>query len=230
MDDSTDTDWALRFFTLAIIEVGWYNWGLVVFYCLLATVFIYGLLRPRGTVEWRSFGIAWAWVIALYAEMYGIPLTLYVLAAVVGPHLAPGDDFQLGHVWAPLFHLESPYWNLALTLIGNLAVLAGAALALIGWRHLWSQRNTLATRGIYRYLRHPQYAGFFLVILGSLINWPTLPTLIMTPLLMATYCRLARLEEQHCSQKFGAQYAAYAACTGRFLPPCFRGHDKAWNA
>ena len=200
------------------ITVGWFNWGLVAFYCVLVTVFIYGLLRPRDDVEWRSFGMATAWVVALYSEMYGIPLTLYVLAVIAGPHMAPADDFQLGHIWAPLLRLESPYWNLLFTVAGNLLVIAGAVITIIAWRQLWRQRNRMTTEGIYARVRHPQYTGFFLFIIGSLINWPTLPTLVMAPILLLVYYRLAIQEEQACVNRFGEGYIEYASRTPRFWP------------
>jgi protein-S-isoprenylcysteine O-methyltransferase Ste14 len=197
-------------------KIHWFSWGLVAFYCLLATMFVYGLLRPRQSTEWRNFGIAWAWVVALYAEMYGVPLTLYVLASWVGPHLAPGDDFQLGHLWAPLLGLDSPYWNLLFTVVGKSLVVAGAVIALVGWRHLWPQRDEMACKGIYRYVRHPQYSGFFLFVAGSLINWPTIATLVMAPILIVVYYRLALSEERTCLKRFGDAYVCYAAHT-----PCF---------
>lgn len=210
---------------LVTSAIHWFSWGLVAFYCVLATVFIYGLLRPHNEVEWRNFGMATAWVVALYAEMYGAPLTLYVLAAIAGPHMSPGDDFQLGHVWAPLLRLESPYWNLLFTIVGNLLVATGAALTMIAWRHLWRQRDAMACDGLYARLRHPQYTGFFLLIFGSLVNWPTLPTLVMAPILVVAYYRLALSEERACVARFGETYIQYALRTPRFFP----GIRCVWN-
>lgn len=193
------------------------NWGLVLLYALLATGFIYGLLRPKRRTEWRSAGIAWAWVIALYAEMYGLPLTLYLLSAILGPDFAP-TDFQRGHLWPQLLGLESATWSLAFAVAGNLLIAAGALLALAGWRTLYRGRDRMVTEGIYQFLRHPQYVGFFLFILGSIVNWPTLPTLLMAPLLLLTYYRLALKEEQEALERFGQAYQDYASQVGRFWP------------
>ena len=198
-------------------QINWNSWGTVAIYCFLVCVFLYGLLRPRKQSEWRNAGIAWAWVIALYAEMYGIPLTLYILSAGFAPHLNP-DDFQKGHLWAPLLRLESFYWTLLQTVIGNLLIALGGFLAVLGWRHLWRKRDSLAAEGIYAHVRHPQYAGFFLFIIGSLINWPTLPTLVLAPILMWAYYRLARQEESIALQQFDDLYKNYLEKTGMFLP------------
>ncbi len=208
--------------TTNIVQLfGWERWDIVAVYCVIALVFLYGILRPRKHTEWRSAGMAAGWVIALYAEMYGLPLTLYLLAPVLGSHLAP-TDFQRGHLWAPLFGLEnSVFWAAAFVTLGQMLILTGALLSLIGWRQLWGHRKGLIHTGLYRYIRHPQYSGFFLFIIGSMINWPTIPTLAMAPLLMLRYQRLAVEEEKDMMAQFGEEYSHYMAATERFFPRLF---------
>ena len=198
------------------MNVGFYRIDLVIIYIVFVLVLLYGILRPRQKREWRSAGITGAWAIALYSEMYGFPLTLYVLSNIFGPHLSP-QEFQNGHVWAPLFGLGD-HWNLAFTIAGQTLVLVGTVLAIVGWRHLWPHRNEIATQGIYRYIRHPQYSGCIIFILGSMVNWPTIITFLSAPLLIIVYYRLALQEEKENLEKFGNNYATYMQRSGRFFP------------
>jgi len=201
---------------IEVFRIDYHNGWLVGFYLLLVGGFVYGLLRPRTTAQWRSLGLAQAFVVALYAEMYGLPLTLYGLAWLTGRADWTQDHFH-GHAWAYLFN-----WGetgaIVLTVIGNLLIVMGAALAVLGWRQVHSARGQLVQTGLYRHIRHPQYTGFFLFLLGSLVNWPTLPTLLMLPALLWTYGRLAGLEERDVQREFGADYEAYRKRTGRFIP------------
>ena len=56
------------------------------------------------------------------------------------------------------------------------------------------------------------------VLLGFLLQWPTLPTLLMFPILLYMYVRLARREEREVRAEFGEAYARYAAVTPAFFP------------
>ncbi len=85
---------------------------------------------------------------------------------------------------------------------------------------LWDAQRSdrLAVTGPYARLRHPQYAGFLLIMVGFLLQWPTLATLAMFPALVLVYRRLAIGEEREVREHFGAEWDAYAARTSRFLP------------
>jgi protein-S-isoprenylcysteine O-methyltransferase Ste14 len=78
--------------------------------------------------------------------------------------------------------------------------------------------HQVAASGPYLRLRHPQYAGFILIMVGFLIQWPTLLTLIMFPILVTMYVRLARSEEREAAEAFGELYLSYAANTPAFFP------------
>ncbi|MCY1306919.1 Phospholipid methyltransferase [compost metagenome] len=80
------------------------------------------------------------------------------------------------------------------------------------------RRHSLATAGPYAWIRHPQYVAFVLILLGFLLQWPTLLTLAMFPVLLVMYGRLAVTEERDMRQEFGAAYDAYARATPRFIP------------
>ena len=208
---------------LLMLRVGYFNWWLVGAYVIVVGVFLYGVLRPRRQSEWKSAGIAQAWVIALYAEMYGLPLTAYLVMGALGHSQAEAETHFNGHLWPVVFGVDEAVVEqaqFATTVVGQSLILLGAALALVGWRQIYraTREGKMAESGLYRYVRHPQYTGFFLFLLGSMINWPTLPTLLMLPVLWLVYVRLALMEEQDALREFGQPYEAYMAKTGRFLP------------
>jgi protein-S-isoprenylcysteine O-methyltransferase Ste14 len=201
------------------LQVRYYNWWLVGFYVLIVGFFILGILRPRKKAEWRTASIAQAWVIALYAEMYGLPLTMYLMANLLGRSREELiHNHFLGHLWPLVFGSDDPRWMILCDLIGNSLIVAGAVLAVLGWRQIHRGKGKVVSDGIYRHVRHPQYAGFYLVLIGSFINWPTLITLCMLPVLIWLYYRLARTEEAEALAKFGDEYRRYMQHTGMFLP------------
>ena len=197
-------------------RIGYHNWWLVAFYIGVVSVFVFGILRPRRRTEWRSAGVAQGWVIALYAEMYGLPLTMYLVAWLTGKTEYATDHFR-GHAWAYLFG-----WGetgaIVCDVFGQLLIVAGAVLGVLGWRQIYRGEGALVNTGLYRRIRHPQYTGFFLFLVGSLINWPTLVTLLMWPVLLAVYYRLAKAEEADALAEFGDEYRRYRSATGMFLP------------
>ena len=203
-----------------VFRIDYHNWWLVVFYLLLAGGFIYGVLRPRTRTEWRSLGLAQAFIVALYAEMYGLPLTMYGLAWLTGKTDFATDHFH-GHAWAYLLGWDET-GAVVLTFVGNALVALGGLVALLGWRQVHRAKGGLVREGLYRRIRHPQYTGFFLFFIGSLVNWPTLPTLVMFPILLWVYWRLALAEERDVANAFSGDYQRYRRTTGMFLP--------RWNA
>lgn len=199
-----------------MFRVDYCQWPLVAAYIALLGVFLYGILRPRRRVEWRSAGMAQAFVVALYAEMYGLPLTMYLVAWLTGRSEFAQDHFH-GHAWAFLFG-----WGetgaIAFDVVGQVLIVAGALLALAGWRQIHRGQGVMVTGGLYRFMRHPQYTGFLLFLVGSLVNWPTLPTLLMLPVLVWVYHRLARTEEAEAESVYGDAYREYRSRTGMFWP------------
>lgn len=199
-----------------MFRVDYNQWPLVLSYIIILGVFLYGILRPRRRAEWRSAGVAQAFVIALYFEMYGIPLTMYLVAWLTGRTEFAQDHFH-GHAWAFLLGLGET-GAIVFDIVGQLLIACGAALALVGWRQVHRGYGTLVTNGLYRLMRHPQYTGFFLFLFGSLVNWPTLPTLLMFPVLLWIYFRLARAEELEAESAFGEAYRDYRQRSGMFFP------------
>lgn len=206
-----------------LFRIGYFNWWLVAAYVVLVGVFLYGILKPRQKSEWKSAGVAQAWVIALYAEMYGLPLSAYFVMNWLGHSQADAEKHLNGHLWPVMMGLEGEtlvYAQAWFTVIGQLLILIGGVLAIVGWRQLYLavKEKRMADRGLYKYVRHPQYTGFFLFLLGSVVNWPTIPTLLTLPILLYVYWRLASQEEADSIEIFGDEYRAYMRSTGRFIP------------
>lgn len=197
-------------------RIGYHNWWLVAFYVVVVGVFVFGILRPRRRTAWRSAGMAQGWVIALYAEMYGLPLTMYLVAWLTGKSEYATDHFR-GHAWAYLFG-----WGdtgaIVCDVVGQLLIVAGAGLGLAGWRQIYRGEGELVKTGLYRRIRHPQYTGFYLFLVGSVVNWPTLISLLMLPVLFVVYYRLAKAEEGDALAQFGDEYRRYQATSGMFWP------------
>ena len=202
-------------------DYGYGLWLLVLINSAVFIIFALSFFHPKTSRDWRAMGIFSAFIVALFTEMYGFPLTVYLLSGWLGSALpALSLTHGGGHLWNDLIgwtgdpHL-SPFHLASYVLIG-----AGFWLITAAWRVLWeAQRDgRLAVSGPYARMRHPQYAGFGLIMIGFLVQWPTLATLAMFPVLMLVYRRLAIAEEDEVRQRFGAVWDAYAARTPRFLP------------
>ena len=191
------------------------NWWGVMFFIVLYGVVLFFLpfyrkmdKKPRGTYL--------AFVIAFAIEMHGIPFSMYVISWIFGRSLP--DGVLWGHT------LIGSYGHLGMIVGAALGVI-GLVLILAGWRTIykayWSKdrgEGALVTGGIYRYIRHPQYTGLMLLSLGMILDWATLPTLILLPVMAVVYYRLARREENDMVAEFGDEYRAYMLKTHRFIP------------
>jgi protein-S-isoprenylcysteine O-methyltransferase Ste14 len=197
-------------------------WSLVVLNAAVFIIFALSFTHPRSSRDWRSFGAFAAFLVALFTEMYGFPLTIYLLAGWLGRRY-PGLDLlshDAGHLWWTLLGWQgNPHWN-PLHLLSTLFIGGGFVLLAASWRVLYAaqRQHSLAVTGPYARLRHPQYAGFVLIMFGFLLQWPTLVTLLMFPILVIMYVRLAYREEREALAEFGETYTRYAATTPAFFP------------
>ena len=197
-------------------------WALVIINSAVFIIFLYSFAKPQSARDWRSLGALSAFLVALFTEMYGFPLTIYLLSGWLQTRY-PGVNFfahDAGHLLETLFGWRGnphfgPFHLLSYALLG-----AGFVLLSAAWKVLYhaQRRQRLATDGPYARIRHPQYAAFVLIMLGFLVQWPTLLTLLMFPVLLWMYLRLARREEREVEKQFGEIYRRYAAATPAFFP------------
>ncbi len=197
-------------------------WPLVVVNSAIFIVFAFAYFRPRTRTDWRTLGAFSAFIVALFTEMYGFPLTIYMLSGWLTQRFPQVDLFshQSGHLWSTLLGQRGDAHFGPLHLLSSVFIFGGFYLLASAWRVLYqAQRDgTLAASGPYARLRHPQYAAFTLVMVGFLLQWPTLVTLVMFPILLVTYWRLARREERDAIATFGEAYERYRARTPAFVP------------
>jgi methanethiol S-methyltransferase len=197
-------------------------WGLVIINSVVFVLFAYSFFKPRTPRDWRSFGAFSAFLVALFVEMYGFPLTMYFMAGWLQSRYPNVDWFShdAGHLLEMMFGWKAnphagPFHILSFIFIGGGFILISAA-----WKGLYDaqQRCALATTGPYSYVRHPQYGGFIMVMFGFLLQWPTILTLAMFPVLTFMYVKLAKTEERDSIAEFGSAYTKYASEVPGFIP------------
>jgi methanethiol S-methyltransferase len=191
------------------------EWGSVLIWIMLGSLFL-AFVPFYKKSQRKPAGVYLAFFVAMAFEMFGIPMSMYILSWVLGTSLPEG--FFWGHT------LVNQIGHLGLY-IGTVLAVFGILLVVLGWkevfRRYWSKeegKGELVTNGIYRFIRHPQYTGFLLITLGMLTDWMTLPMLIMWPILALLYYKLARREENEMEREFGDAYCQYRRKTGMFLP------------
>jgi len=197
-------------------------WPLVIINSAVFIIFAFSFTKPETPRDWRSFSAFSAFIVALFAEMYGFPLTIYLLSGWLQSRYAGVDVFShdAGHLWHTLFGWEGDPHADPLHLLSFVFIGGGFVLLSSAWKVLYlAQRgHGLATTGAYAKVRHPQYDAFVLIMFGFLLQWPTILTLLMFPILVWMYVRLARAEERDAEAHFGERWRDYAARAPRFIP------------
>jgi protein-S-isoprenylcysteine O-methyltransferase Ste14 len=197
-------------------------WSLVIINSLIFIIFSFSFSKPKTSRDWRSFGAFSAFIVALFTEMYGFPLTIYLLSGWLSARF-PGIDWMshdAGHLLESTLGWQgNPHFG-PFHIVSNILIVAGFWLLAAAWKVLYAaQRNhQLATDGPYARVRHPQYIGFILIMTGFLFQWPTLVTLAMFPILVTMYVFLAKQEERDAVAGFGDEYRQYAASVPAFIP------------
>ena len=209
-------------------------WSLVLLNSAIFIMFAFSFFKPQTARDWRTFGAFAAFIVALFVEMYGFPLTIYLLSGWLQTRY-PGLDIlshDAGHLWATLLGDKGfggdPH-SCVLHLLSYAFLGGGFWLLSSAWNVLYhaQRRQTLAVSGPYERIRHQQYVAFVLILFGFLLQWPTVLTLLMFPLLLVMYGRLAVTDESEMRARFGAEFERYAARTPRFIPHVCRPQETA---
>ena len=197
-------------------------WSLVILNSLVFIIFAFSFTKPKTARDWRSLGAFSGFVVALFTEMYGFPLTIYLLLPWLSTHF-PGVDFlthDAGHLLEVMFGWKvNPHFG-PFHILSYIFIFGGFTMLSSAWGVLYdAQRHRrLAATGLYARMRHPQYVAFVLIMFGFLLQWPTLITLAMFPILVWVYARLAKSEEHDMSAQFGNDYDQYRQHTPSFIP------------
>ena len=182
------------------------RWDLVIVSIVLFVAFL--LFIPfRKKVGWKTHGMYTSFIIALFVEMFGFPLTIFFISSYFG---------RIGFQNEFLSYMNSIGMPVGLVITG-----IGIGLVVVGWRPIYRSKEDLVTKGIYHYIRHPQYLGFLLLTLGWLIHWPTIPITAMWPILIIMYYKIARNEEKEMKERFGDRYSFYMEKVPMFIPRVF---------
>ena len=201
---------------------GYGLWSLVIINSLVFIIFAFSFAKPQSPRDWRSFGAFSAFLVALFTEMYGFPLTIYLLSGWLTARF-PGVDWlshDAGHLLEEMFGWRTnPHFG-PFHVASNLFIIAGFFLLSASWGVLYEaqREHRLALTGPYARVRHPQYDAFVLIMFGFLLQWPTILTVIMFPILVFMYVRLARHEEREARVEFGDAYVRYETNTPAFFP------------
>lgn len=203
-------------------ETAYGLWSLVILNSAIFIMFAFSFFKPQTARDWRTFSAFSAFIVALFVEMYGFPLTIYLLSGWLQTKYPNLDilSHNAGHLWATfLGEKGDPHFGV-LHIASFIFLGYGFYLLSSAWNFLYhaQRRHALATNGPYAKIRHPQYVAFVLILLGFLLQWPTLLTLVMFPILLMMYGRLAITEEKEMQAQFGEEFDRYAARTPRFFP------------
>lgn len=191
-------------------------WGLAAIMIVIVSWVFYRYFAPRGWREWTGAGLVQAFIIALYAEMFGFPLTVYVLIRTFGLD----REYISANLWSTLVGLGETGMFVSM-LVGYSLAIIGVGMFIHGWRAVYKARHDgrLVTDGLYRFVRHPQYTGLFLALFGEgVIHWPTIFSAVLFPVIVLAYYLLARKEERDMIRKFGDEYRVYMRKVPMLLP------------
>ncbi|MAF90662.1 MAG: isoprenylcysteine carboxyl methyltransferase [Bdellovibrionaceae bacterium] len=203
-------------------ESGYGLWTLVILNSAIFIIFAFSFTKPKSATDWRSLGAFSAFILALFTEMYGFPLTIYFLSGWLSEKFPGLNIFshENGHLWNAFIDSKiDPHFH-PIHIAANVFIVLGFIMLSSGWKvlHAAQKNHTLATTGLYAKVRHPQYIGFVAIMFGFLLMWPTLLTIAMFPILLYMYHRLGKKEEEHMIKEFGEKYLDYKKNVPAYIP------------
>lgn len=208
--------------TIASVDVWSYTagnaggWAVALIVIVIISWLFYRYFAPQSWREWAGAGVVQAFIIALYAEMFGFPLTIYLLVRYSGLD----REYVSDNLWSTLVGIGETGMIVAM-LVGYTLVFLGIGLFIQGWRQVYRarQQEELVTDSLYRFVRHPQYTGLFLALFGEgIVHWPTIFSVALFPVIVVMFTWLARREERDMREQFGEQYRRYQQRTPMFVP------------
>lgn len=172
-----------------------HQWHIVIINIAMFITFLIPL-SFRRKINWKEYGLVTAFFASLFIEMYGIPLTILFVSKSINP-----SNVELPNV---IYEFEFLGVHIAMDmamLYASILMIIGTLFILIAWITIYKKikHEELVTSGIYSYSRHPQYFGFILIIIGWLVGWPTILTIIFAIILIFMYVRVCKIEEKELS-------------------------------
>jgi protein-S-isoprenylcysteine O-methyltransferase Ste14 len=196
--------------------MGAVGWGFAAIMVVVASWIFYRYFAPSSWREWTGAGLVQAFIIALYAEMFGFPLTVYLLVRWFGID----REYVSPNLWSTLLGLGETGMLVSM-IAGYTLVFIGVGMFIHGWREVYRARrdDRLVTGGLYRFVRHPQYTGLFIALFGEgVVHWPTIFSVGLLPAIILAYYFLARKEERDMIRHFGDRYREYMSRVPMFIP------------
>lgn len=193
-------------------------WGAVLLNILFFGMFVFTAYKPQTKREWKTLGAFAAFMVALFSEMFGFPLTIYILTSTLGSRYPVLDPFTHlnGHLWVAMAGGSTTLYSI-LHPLSNILIFTGIFIVGIGWKGVHVGKGEMVTNGLYSIVRHPQYSGFVLSIIGFLVQWPTIITVLMAPILLVMYTKLSKKEEKQMIEQFGGKYLEYIKSVPAFF-------------
>jgi protein-S-isoprenylcysteine O-methyltransferase Ste14 len=206
---------AVFMFYFTFTSVGYGNWMFVAMNIVLFSVFFL-LSSFRKKLNRLPNSVYIAFIVALFAVMYGIPLTMYFFMGAFGYIKIFSLEFLLTQVMGQnAFYVVYHYYVFPAS---KFIIGFGMLLVIFGWYQIFQAKGKLVKTGLYKYTRNPQYIGFLLITGGLNVQWLTLITTAIWPVLALLYWRLSKIEEKESESRYGVEFLEYKRSTPRFIP------------